>query len=111
MSMQVDIPGYVAGSWVIDAASSDVTFQIQQMGFSTVSGSFDDFEGTIVTADNPRDSSVTAVIRTASVNTRNKRRDKHLQTKGYLNTKQHPTITFASTGVREDGAASSSTAT
>lgn len=103
MSTQVDIPGYVAGTWAIDAARSDVAFEIAQAGFSTVRGSFDDFEGTIVTTAEPQDSSVSAVIRSASVNTKNKRRDKHLLTRGYLSAAQHPTITFTSTGLRADG--------
>lgn len=104
MSTQVDIPGYVTGTWVIDAARSDVSLQIRQAGFATVRGRFDEVEGTIVTAADPRDSSVTAVIRTASVNTVNKRRDEHLRTKDYLNVEPYPTMTFDSTRVRTDGA-------
>jgi len=30
MSTQVDIPGYVAGAWLIDADRSTVSFQIRQ---------------------------------------------------------------------------------
>jgi polyisoprenoid-binding protein YceI len=103
VSTQVDIPGYVAGTWVIDAARSDVSFRAIQAGISTVRGGFDRVEGRIVTAENPRDSSVSAVIRTASVNTKNNRRDKHLHTNDFLNVEQYPTITFTSTGLRTDG--------
>ncbi|HZN19835.1 MAG TPA: YceI family protein [Micromonosporaceae bacterium] len=103
MSTQVDIPGYVAGTWVIDTARSDVSFQVRQLGVFTIGGTFDDFEGTIVTRENPRDSSVSAVIRTASVNTKNKIRDRHLRTDDFLKVEQYPTMTFASTGVRVDG--------
>ena len=103
MSMQVDIPGYVTGTWVIDTARSHVSFRAIQAGIFTVRGSFDDFEGTIVTAENPWDSSVSVVIRTASVNTKNNRRDKHLHTNDFLNPEQYPTITFTSTGLRADG--------
>jgi polyisoprenoid-binding protein YceI len=103
MSTQVDIPGYVAGTWVIDAARSDVSFRVRQAGISTVRGCFDEIEGTIVTAADPRDSSVTAVIRAASINTRNPRRDKHLRTDDFLASEQHPALTFTSTAVRADG--------
>ena len=103
MSTQVDIPGYVAGTWVIDAARSDVSFQVRLSGFATVRGRFGGVEGTIVTTEDPRSSSVSAVIRTASVNTKIPRRDEHLRSKDFLNAEQHPTITFASTGVRTDG--------
>ncbi|HET8662644.1 MAG TPA: YceI family protein [Micromonosporaceae bacterium] len=101
--MQFDIPGYVTGAWVIDTDRSDVSFEVRQMGVFTVRGSFDDIEGTIVTMENPRDSSVSAVIRTASVNTRNDRRDKHLRTGDFLDVERYPTMTFTSTGVRPNG--------
>jgi polyisoprenoid-binding protein YceI len=103
MATQVDIPGYVAGTWTIDAVRSTVSFQIRQMGFATVHGSFGEFEGTIVTAENFADSSAKVVIKAASVNTKNKRRDTHIRTGGYLNVKGQPTITFTSTGLRADG--------
>jgi polyisoprenoid-binding protein YceI len=103
MSTQVNIPGYDAGTWVIDSARSEVAFQVRMLGFMKSRGTFDDFEGTIVIADDPLDSSVNAVIRTASVNTRNKKRDQDLQHAGYLHIEQYPTMTFASTGVRADG--------
>jgi polyisoprenoid-binding protein YceI len=103
MSTQVSIPGYVAGTWVIDAAHSDVAFQVRMMGFVKVRGTFDDFQGTIVLAPNPLDSSVNVVIKTGSVRTKNKKRDEHLHHDDFLNVEQHPTMTFTSTGVRPDG--------
>jgi polyisoprenoid-binding protein YceI len=103
MSTQVDIPGYVAASWVIDTVHSDVSFLARHFGVAKVRGSFDDFEGAIVTAENPLDSSVNVVIRTASVNTRNTIRDEHLRQDDFLNVEQYPTMTFTSTGVRVDG--------
>lgn len=103
MSTQVSIPGYVAGAWAIDTARSEISFQVRMLGFVNVRGTFDDFEGTVVLAENPLDSSVNAVIRTQSVNTKNDRRDNHLRTDDFLNAEQYPTITFNSTGVRADG--------
>jgi polyisoprenoid-binding protein YceI len=103
MSTHIDIPGYVAGTWTIDTVHSAVFFHARVLGVLTTRGTFDDFEGTIVTTENPLDSSVNAVIRTASVNTRNKRRDRDLRKDGYLNVGQYPTMTFTSTGVRADG--------
>lgn len=103
MSTQVNIPGYVAGTWVIDTVRSDVSFQVRHFGVIKVRGNFDHFEGTIVTAENPLDSSVNAVVKTASVSTKNKARDKHLHQDAFLNVEQYPTMTFTSTGVRVDG--------
>jgi polyisoprenoid-binding protein YceI len=103
MSTQVSIPGYEAGTWVIDAARSEVAFQVRMLGFMKTRGTFDAFEGSVVLAENPLDSTVNAVISTTSVNTKHKRRDQDIQHAGYLNTGQYPTVTFASTGVRADG--------
>lgn len=103
MSTQIDIPGYVAGTWDIDTANSAVTFEVRLLGAFKTRGTFEDFEGTIVTGQNPLDSSVNAVIKTASVNTRNKRRDKDLHKNEFLGVAQYPTVAFTSTGVRADG--------
>lgn len=103
MATQASIPGYDAGTWAIDPARSTVSFEVRMIGFMKVRGTFDDFEGTVVLAADPLDSSVGAVVRTGSVNTRNKRRDHDLQNAGYLDTAQYPTFAFASTGVRADG--------
>ena len=69
MSTQVNIPDYVAGTWVIDSARSQVSFVGRLLGFAKVRGDFDDFEGTIVLAESPLDSSVRAVIKTAWLST------------------------------------------
>lgn len=103
MSTPVSIPGYDAGTWVIDSARSEVAFQVRILGLLKSRGTFDDFEGTIVMADDPLDSTVNAVVRTGSVNTRNKKRDQDVQNAGYLDVPTYPTMTFASTGVRVDG--------
>lgn len=101
MTLQAEIPGYVADSWVIDTGQSTVSFQARMLGAVNTRGTFDDFEGAIVTAENPLDSSVNVIIKTGSVNTKNKKRDKDLQT-AYLNVGKYPAITFASTKVRAE---------
>lgn len=103
MSTQVTIPGYAAGTWLIDPARSSVSFQTKMLGFLTARGTFDDFEGKIVLAESPLESTVKAVVRTASVNTKNPRRDTDLRKEGYLSVDTHPTMTFASTAVRAEG--------
>ena len=58
----VEIPGYVAGTWTIDPVHSEVSFVVRHMMVSKVRGRFDKFEGTIVTAPDPLQSSVTATV-------------------------------------------------
>ncbi|PRW65130.1 YceI family protein [Actinopolyspora mortivallis] len=97
------IPGYTTGTWDIDAVHSDIEFTLRHMGVGRSRGRFDKFEGQIVTAANPLESSVTATIDTASVNTGNTDRDAHVRAEDFLDTDNHPTATFRSTGIRENG--------
>ncbi|MFE3201982.1 YceI family protein [Embleya sp. NPDC055664] len=98
------IPGYIAGNWTIDPVHSDVSFSVRHLGVAKVRGRFDTFEGSIVTAENPLESSVTASIETASVNSNNKMRDDHIRNEDFLDTDGFPTLTFTSTGVRAESA-------
>ena len=101
MTSQTDvIDGYVAGTWTIDAVHSDVSFYVRHLGVSKVRGSFESFEGTIVTGENPLDSKVEAVIRTTSVNTKNEMRDNHVRSEDFLSVEQFPEMTFTSTAIR-----------
>lgn len=95
------IPGYVAGTWKINKAHSEVGFSIRHLAISKVKGKFEDFDATFVTGENPLDSSVTAAVEVASVNTNEKNRDGHLRTGDFFSAEEFPQLTFTSTGVRE----------
>lgn len=99
----LQIPGYVAGTWAIDPVHSEVSFTVRHMMVSKVRGHFRDFSGTIVTGENPLDSSVTAEIDLASIDTRNEQRDAHIKSADFFDIEQFPTMTFRSTEVRPDG--------
>jgi polyisoprenoid-binding protein YceI len=99
----VEIPGYVAGTWTIDPLHSDVGFTVRHLMVSKVRGRFGTFEGTVVTGDDPLDSSVTATIDLASIDTGIAKRDEHVRSAEYLDVEKYPTMTYRSTGVRADG--------
>ena len=99
----VEIPGYVAGTWTIDPVHSEVSFVVRHMMVSKVRGRFDKFEGTIVTAPDPLQSSVTATVELSSVNTGEPNRDNHIRSADFFEVESHPHLTFRSTGVRPDG--------
>src|SRR5215472_2707225 len=99
----VEIPGYVAGTWAIDPVHSEVSFVVRHMMVSKVRGRFDTFEGTIVTAEDPLKSSVTATVDLSSISTGAPQRDDHVRSADFFEVDKHPTMTFASTGVRADG--------
>jgi polyisoprenoid-binding protein YceI len=70
---------------------------------SKVRGSFTKFEGEIITAENPLESSATATIDMTSLSTGNEQRDGDVKGENFLDAANHPTMTFRSTGVRADG--------
>ncbi|MGZ6737821.1 MAG: YceI family protein, partial [Nocardioides sp.] len=103
-STATQIPGYVVGTWDIDAAHSTVGFSVRHMMVSKVRGYFRDFSGEIVTAEDPTQSTVTATIDLGSIDTRQEQRDAHIRSADFFNVETHPQMTFRSTAVRTDGA-------
>ncbi|NKZ06788.1 YceI family protein [Actinomadura latina] len=99
----VEVPGYVAGTWTIDPLHSNIGFTVRHLMVSKVRGRFGTFEGTVVTGDDPLDSSVTATIDLASIDTGIDKRDEHVRSADFLDAAKYPTMTYRSTGVRRDG--------
>jgi len=97
------IPGYVVGTWTIDPVHSEVGFSVRHMMVSKVRGKFTSFSGTLTTAEDPTQSSVTATIDLASINTGNEDRDNHIRSADFFGVDEHKTMTFRSTGIRTDG--------
>ena len=97
------IPGYVAGTWTIDAVHSEVGFSVRHMMVSKVRGKFGKFAGELVTGENVFDSSVTAEIDLASIDTGSEQRDGHLRSPDFFDTDNNPQMTYRSTGLRADG--------
>ncbi|HEX9937965.1 MAG TPA: YceI family protein [Longimicrobium sp.] len=87
-------------TWQIDVTHSELTFRIRHL-VSRVNGTFGQWKGSIV-ADpaNLSGGSVNVEIQTASIDTRNERRDTHLRSGDFFDAAGHPTITFASTRVQ-----------
>ena len=88
-----------ADTFNVDKTHSEATFQVRHM-MSKVSGKFDDFSGKMnLDRAKPSASSVEFTIKTASVNTGNPDRDKHLQTPDFFDAAKNPEITFKSTSI------------
>ena len=98
------IPGYVVGTWDIDASHSTVGFSVRHMMVSKVRGYFRDFSGEIVTAEDPAQSSVTARINMDSIDTRQEQRDAHIRSADFFDVGNYTEMTFRSTSVTTDGA-------
>ncbi|MBO0848768.1 MAG: polyisoprenoid-binding protein [Pseudonocardia sp.] len=95
--------GLTAGTWDIDPVHSDVSFAVRHLMVSKIRGRFGSFSGSIVTDPDVAGSSVTASIDLASVDTGNEQRDQHVRAAQWLDTDNHPTMTYRSTAVRRDG--------
>jgi len=103
MTSTATIPGYLTGTWEIDATHSDVSFSVRHMMVSKVKGRFGAFSGSIVTAANPTESTVTAEIDATSIDTNQAQRDAHIKSADFFEVEKYPTITFTSTSVEPAG--------
>lgn len=92
-----------AQEFQIDPVHSSATFKVKHMLVSTVVGRFSDVTGTITYDEkDPSKSTVTASIKTASVNTDNASRDGDLKN-NYFDVNKYPEMTFKSTKVEKRG--------
>lgn len=87
------------GHYRIDPVHTSVLFSISHMGFSDLSGRFDDVKGNFNV--NPKGKSKLEIrIKTASIDTNFKKRDDDLRGPDFFNARQYPFITFTSTQVK-----------
>jgi len=97
------VPGYITGTWDLDPVHSEVSFSVRHLMVSKVRGRFATFSGSLVTAENPLDSSVEATIELASIDTGSPDRDAHIRSADFFDVEQFATMTYRSTGIRADG--------
>ena len=99
----VDVPGYKAGTWVLDPSHSEVTFSLRHMMISKVRGEFGVKSATIEAPENPLEAKVTASVDAASISTNDENRDKHLRSADFFDVEKYPEITFTGTDFSIDG--------
>lgn len=105
LSLQLSMSAALAADkYEIDTAHSFVTFTIDHLGLSKAKGSFRDVSGVIMyDAKDISKSSVEVNIKTASINTNNEARDKHLRTADFFDVEKYPEMTFKSKRVEKRG--------
>jgi len=87
----------------IDPEHTAITFSIRHL-FSKVPGRFSTFSGTVqIDESQPEQGSVEFTIETASIDTNEPARDRHLRSDAFFDADNHPQITFRSTKVRKNG--------
>ncbi|MGA9520440.1 MAG: YceI family protein [Myxococcaceae bacterium] len=92
------------GKWNIDPSHSEVTFTVRHMVVAKVRGTFTKLTGTVESPDDdPSHGKVDVTIDTASISTRDDKRDEHLRSADFFNVQQHPELRFRSTGMEGSG--------
>ncbi|MFV0373875.1 YceI family protein [Microbacterium sp.] len=98
-----DLPGFKAGTWVLDPSHSDVRFTVRHMMISKVRGTFAVKSATLTAPENPLATSLTASADVASIDTGDAGRDEHLRSADFFDVEKFPTVDFVSSGVRYAG--------
>lgn len=100
----LSLSALAADSYGLDKSHSNVGFEVSHMVISDVEGEFGDYDIHLtLDPENLAASSVHAVIRTASVNTDNADRDKHLKNEDFFNVEKFPTMEFTSKEIKQVG--------
>jgi polyisoprenoid-binding protein YceI len=103
MSTSTSVVTVPTGTWEIDPSHSTAGFTARHLMVAKVRGRFTSFHGTITVAEDPSGSSVEVTIDTPSIDSRDDNRDVHLKSADFLDVEKWPTMTFASTAVRDAG--------
>lgn len=91
-------------TWSIDPAHSEVTFTVRHMVVAKVRGAFNKLSGTVeVDPNNPAGGHATIKVETASIDTRDEKRDAHLRSPDFFDAQNHPEIVFKGTRVEGSG--------
>ena len=89
-----------AETYTLDPAHTSITFMIQHLGISFVHGRFNEVAGSFtIDKEAPAKSSFEMTIKADSIDTNIKKRDDHLRSAEFFDTKKFPDMTFKSTKV------------
>ena len=96
--------GIPSGTYVMDKEHGYVTFSYSHFGLSNPQLRFRDIDANVtLDADNLENTSVSATIKSASIDSGVDRFDDHLNSDGWMNTAEHPEISFQSTSFTRNG--------
>lgn len=92
-----------AAPWKIDTAHSGIYFDAKHI-FATIRGHFEDYKATLnIDTDNITQSSCQWTVEAKSITTFNRKRDTHLRSEEFFDTRNYPTLTFKSTKITAKG--------
>jgi len=98
------VPTAFSATYQIDPSHTQVHFTVPHLMVFKVRGNFNDFAGTVeVDGAEKTLSAASAVIQTASIDTRNQKRDDHLRSADFFEAEKYPEISFVSKNVTGSG--------
>ncbi|MFC0866295.1 YceI family protein [Sphaerimonospora cavernae] len=89
------------GEFGLDLAHTRVGFVVKHMMVSKVRGHFGEFDGKIVIAEDPLESTVEAMLKTGTIETGVADRDAHLRSDDFLSADKFPELTFRGTRITD----------
>lgn len=88
--------------WVIDTMHSEVQFKVKHLVISTVTGSFKQFDGKMLTdGEDLENAKVQFEIEASSIDTNQEMRDNHLRSGDFFETDKFPKISFESSAFKK----------
>ncbi len=94
---------HAADRYVLDPGHTYPSFTIDHLGFSVMSGRFNQSEGSLVIDRTGDKSRLDVVIAAASIDTGHDKRDEHLRNEDFFDVEKYPTITYTSRSVSWNG--------
>lgn len=92
-----------ATKWAIDPMHSEVQFKVKHLVISTVTGSFQNFEGSVETeGDDFNNAKINFSLDVSSIDTNQEQRDGHLKSPDFFDAEKYPHISFKSTSVTKE---------
>ncbi len=91
------------GTWTFDPNHSGVNFKVRHLGLTNVRGRFNGVDAWLEVGEDLASTRFGASIDIASIDTNQADRDAHLRSTDFFAADQNPTMTFASTAIRELG--------
>lgn len=97
----IEVPA--TGTWKVDSGHAEVGFAGKHFMLTTVRGRFTDVDITLEVGEEPKDTTVQAVINMASVYSGDAARDDHLRSADHFDVDQYETAIFVSKRLGWDG--------
>ena len=91
------------GTWDFDPNHSGVSFKVRHLGLTNVRGRFNGVDAWLEVGEDLPSTRFGATIDIAPIDTNQADRDAHLLSTDFFSAEQHPTMTFASTAIRDLG--------